>query len=73
WSLLQSIPICSQASQGLAACTTVSPFPIRLTSLDLMYRDGWTISGGIGHKFNDQWAAAGQLTWDRGTSHGYGS
>ncbi|MDX8449263.1 OmpP1/FadL family transporter [Mesorhizobium captivum] len=73
WSLLQSVPICSQASQGIAACTTVAPSPIRLTSLDLMYRDGWTVSGGVGHKFNDQWSAAGQLTWDRGTSHGYGS
>ncbi|TIS62400.1 MAG: transporter [Mesorhizobium sp.] len=73
WSILQSIPICSQASKGVAACTTISPIPIRWTSLDLMYRDGWTVSGGIGHKFNDQWSAAGQLTWDRGTSHGYGS
>ena len=57
-----------QASQPLAACTTVSPSPIRLTSLDLLYRDGWTVSGGVGHKFNDQWSAAGQLSWDRGTS-----
>ncbi|TPJ12865.1 transporter [Mesorhizobium sp. B2-7-3] len=73
WSVLQSIPICSQATRGIAACTTTSPQPVRWTSLDLMYRDGWTVSGGIGHKFNDQWSAAGQLTWDRGTSHGYGS
>lgn len=43
------------------------------TSLDLLYRDGWTVSGGIGHKFNDQWSGAVSLTWDRGTSHGYGT
>jgi long-chain fatty acid transport protein len=43
------------------------------TSLDLLYRDGWTITGGIGHKFNDQWSGAVSLTWDRGTSHGYGA
>jgi len=73
WSVLQSIPICSQASQGLADCTTVSPSPIRLTSLDLMYRDGWTVTTGIGHKFNDQWSGAAQISWDRGTSHGVGS
>jgi long-chain fatty acid transport protein len=72
WSVLQSIPICSVASKPLA-CTTVSPFGIRMTSLDLMYRDGWTVTTGIGHKFNDQWSAAGQISWDRGTSHGYGS
>ena len=73
WSVLQSVPICSQASQGLADCTTVSPSPIRLTSLDLMYRDGWTVTTGIGHKFNDQWSGAAQISWDRGTSHGVGS
>lgn len=72
WSVLQSIPICSVASKPLA-CTTVSPFGIRMTSLDLMYRDGWTVTTGIGHKFNDRWSAAGQISWDRGTSHGYGS
>ncbi|WP_026623272.1 long-chain fatty acid transport protein [Ensifer sp. WSM1721] len=50
------------------------PAPGRFpTSLDLLYRDGWTITGGIGHKFNDQWSGAVSLTWDRGTSHGYGT
>ncbi|WP_438748707.1 OmpP1/FadL family transporter [Pararhizobium sp. O133] len=43
------------------------------TSLTLLYRDGWTVSGGVGHKFNDQWSGAASLTWDRGTSHGYGN
>ncbi|MDZ7875399.1 MAG: hypothetical protein U5N27_21310 [Rhizobium sp.] len=43
------------------------------TSLDLAYRDGWTINGGIGHKLNDQWSVAGSVTWDRGTSQGFGS
>jgi long-chain fatty acid transport protein len=73
WSVLQSIPICSQDFKGLAPCTTVSPVPIRLTSLDLMYRDGWTVTSGIGHKFNEQWSGAAQIAWDRGTSHGVGS
>ncbi|ARM12164.1 MULTISPECIES: OmpP1/FadL family transporter [Rhizobium] len=65
WSVLQSVAFCP--TNGL-------PCPAGgLTSLDLFYRDGWTISGGIGHKFNEQWAAAVSLTWDRGTSQGYGS
>ncbi len=68
WSDLQSIPFCPTATKGLAACTTTSP--VRATSLDLLYRDGWTVSGGIGHKFNDQWSGAAVLTWDRGTSTG---
>lgn len=43
------------------------------TSLDLAYRDGWTISGGIGHKLTEQWSVAGSITWDRGTSQGFGA
>jgi len=70
WSVLQSVPICPV---GFPSSTCFTNGPGQVTSLDLMYRDGWTVSGGIGHKFNDQWSAAGQLTWDRGTSHGYGA
>ncbi|MER8746634.1 OmpP1/FadL family transporter [Mesorhizobium sp. M1004] len=66
WSVLQSIPFCPTGAPG--ACTTTGP--TRATSLDLLYRDGWTVSGGIGHKFNDQWSGAAILTWDRGTSTG---
>lgn len=43
------------------------------TSLPLAYQDGWTVSGGIGHKLNEQWSVAGSVTWDRGTSQGFGS
>ncbi|RWK05905.1 OmpP1/FadL family transporter [Mesorhizobium sp.] len=70
WSVLQSVPICPV---GVPAALCFTNSPAEVTSLDLMYRDGWTVSGGIGHKFNDQWSAAGQLSWDRGTSHGYGA
>ncbi|MGR6465727.1 OmpP1/FadL family transporter [Rhizobium sp. PAMB 3182] len=58
WSQLQSIPFYLNANGAEA------------TSLDLLYRDGWTITGGIGHKFNDQWSGAVSLTWDRGTTTG---
>jgi long-chain fatty acid transport protein len=74
WSTLQIVPICTEASKGLADCNSGVTNPaVRPTSLDLMYRDGWTVTGGIGHKFNEQWSGAAQLSWDRGTSHGYGS
>ncbi|MBW9113191.1 transporter [Rhizobium cauense] len=71
WSVLQSIPLCPTSTKGLIACTPSSR--AKLTSLDLLYQDGWTITGGIGHKFNEQWTGAVSLTWDRGTSHGYGA
>ena len=63
------MPFCPKATKGVVACTAGS----QLTSLDLFYRDGWTVSGGVGHKFNEQWAGAVSLTWDRGTSQGYGA
>ncbi|MEZ2333012.1 outer membrane protein transport protein [Mesorhizobium sp. RCC_202] len=74
WSVLQSVPICYVGTAS-ADCFTGGPLSgsHQVTSLDLMYRDGWTVTGGIGHKFNDQWSAAGQISWDQGTSHGYGS
>jgi long-chain fatty acid transport protein len=64
WSILQSVVLCPTSGVCPAG---------GLTSLDLAYRDGWTISGGIGHKFNDKWAGAVSVTWDRGTSDGYGA
>jgi long-chain fatty acid transport protein len=58
WSQLQSVRFCPATPGPLTPCT----------SLDLLYRDGITVTGGIGHKFNDRWSGAVSLTWDRGTS-----
>ncbi|WP_026187460.1 OmpP1/FadL family transporter [Ensifer sp. BR816] len=63
WSQLQVLNFCP------ATVTLATP----CTSLDLLYRDGWTVTGGIGHKFNDQWSGAVSLAWDRGTSTGIGT
>lgn len=41
-----------------------------VTALNLYFKDGWTVSGGVGHKFNEQWSAAATVTWDRGTTTG---
>ncbi|MDR6431088.1 OmpP1/FadL family transporter [Brucella pseudogrignonensis] len=48
----------------------VVPKGANITNLNMYYQDGWTVSGGIGHKFNEQWSAAGTVTWDRGTTTG---
>jgi long-chain fatty acid transport protein len=60
WSRLGIIPI-----NGVRSPVTGLPSPV---SFDLLYRDGWTVSGGIAHKFTDQLSGAVSLTWDRGTS-----
>jgi len=71
WSQLQRVVFCPEVTRGLAACRSGSP--TERTSLDLFYRDGWTISGGVGHKFDEQWSGALSLTWDRGVSTGLGT
>ncbi|WLR94116.1 OmpP1/FadL family transporter [Shinella zoogloeoides] len=70
WSQLQSLPFCPESTRAVACRTRGAT---EATSLDLFYRDGWTISGGVGHKFNEQWSGALSLTWDRGVSTGLGT
>lgn len=36
--------------------------------LEYYFRDGWTLSGGIGHAFTEEISGVMGLTWDRGTS-----
>jgi long-chain fatty acid transport protein len=71
WSQLQSVVFCPTSTKGVIECNSTSP--ARATSLDLLYRDGWTVSAGVGHKFNDQWSGAASIAWDRGTSTGLGT
>jgi long-chain fatty acid transport protein len=43
------------------------------TILDTPYywKDGWTVTGGIAHAFNDSMSGLVSLTWDSGVSTGY--
>jgi len=36
--------------------------------LEYYYRDGWTVSGGVGHSFTETISGVLGLTWDRGVS-----
>ncbi|MBJ6131547.1 transporter [Ochrobactrum sp. Q0168] len=63
WSSVTSVDF-------VASDNEVLPTGTRVTSLNLYYQDGWTLRGGIGHRFNDHWSLDGTLTWDRGTSTG---
>lgn len=60
WSKLGVIPI-----KGVRNPVFGTPSKV---SFDPLYRDGWTIAGGVGHKFTDMISGAAQITWDRGTS-----
>ncbi len=37
---------------------------------NFFWRDGWTITGGVGHQFNETVSGAISLTWDRGVGTG---
>lgn len=66
WKSIQQATFVSNGNRGL-------PDGTKITSLDLYYQDGWTVSGGVGHKFNEQWSGAATVTWDRSTSTGWTS
>ncbi|WP_417582406.1 OmpP1/FadL family transporter [Pelagibacterium sp.] len=42
--------------------------PVRTVGTTLNYRDGWTVTGGVGHALTADLTVLGTLTWDRGTS-----
>ncbi len=56
WSVLQTLDY------------TISGVPDQ--EKNFFWRDGWTISGGIGHTFTDKVSGAVSLTWDRGVGTG---
>jgi long-chain fatty acid transport protein len=49
--------------------TIAGPGPIGGDKIkEFYFRDGWTVSGGVGHAFTENVSGALSLTWDRGTS-----
>lgn len=36
-----------------------------------VWRDGWTVTGGVGHAFNENISGLASITWDRGVGTGY--
>jgi long-chain fatty acid transport protein len=35
------------------------------------WKDGWTVTAGVGHAFSDKISGAAQITWDRGVGTGW--
>lgn len=56
WSVLQSLTVASPLA------TVVDTY---------QWRDGWTVTGGVVHSFNDVFAGQASLTWDRGVTTGW--
>jgi long-chain fatty acid transport protein len=56
WSVLQNL-------------TVITPLSTQIDQYQ--WRDGWTVTGGVGHAFNDMISGTMSLTWDRGVSTGW--
>lgn len=59
WSVLQSISLV----EGLANQ--------KFSTSRFFFKDGWTVTGGVAHRFNEQLAASASVTWDRGVTTGW--
>ena len=49
--------------------SVVGGFPI--TTDEFYWKDGWTFTGGVAHKFNDMLSGLASFTYDRGVTTGY--
>lgn len=47
----------------------VGPIGVSVDSFN--WRDGWTVTGGVGHQFTDRVSGLAAITWDRGVGTGY--
>lgn len=62
WSVMQEFVSQSYWAPGVPGPGSVNEYH---------WRDGWTLTGGIGHQFNEQLSGLLALTWDRGVATGY--
>lgn len=59
WSVLEDI----QVVEGIAGQT--------FSTTRFFFEDGWTLTGGLGHRFNSSLSGSMSLTWDKGVSTGW--
>lgn len=59
WSVLEDI----QVVEGIAGQG--------FSTTRFFFEDGWTVTGGLGHRFNPSLSGSMSLTWDKGVSTGW--
>lgn len=67
WSSIERISFVNSSGQIYAGIFAPGQ---EIMALELGFKDGWTVVGGVGHKIDDQWSAAATVSWDRGTTRG---
>ena len=68
WLAFGSVKWMDWSVQKELLVTTATP----IGSRDIYnWRDGWTVTGGVGHAFTDQISGVASLTWDSGVGTGW--
>ncbi len=68
WLAFGSVKWSDWSVQKQLLVTTATP----LGSQDVYnWKDGWTVTGGVGHAFNERVSGLVSLTWDQGVMTGY--
>lgn len=67
WSTIQQVQVFLNPNTFAAGTPALA---LNGVSIDGYFRDGWTVQGGVGYRFNEKLAASGSVTWDRGVSNG---
>lgn len=74
WSQLGSIPINGGVTATAVADLGVAQVALPTTlAFEPLYRDGYTVTAGIGKVFTEKLSGLASITWDRGTSTTIGS
>ncbi len=61
WSVLEELKVTA----------ALGPVVVASISDTYQWRDGWTVTGGVGHQFSDSVSGSASLTWDRGVATGW--
>ena len=59
WSVLRDL----QVNEGIGGR--------RFSTTNFFFNDGWTVTGGVGHRFNKKFGGTLSLTWDKGVTSGW--
>lgn len=54
-----------------ALIVSVPGFPPANSEDTYNWKDGWTVTGGVGHAFNDRISGLASLSWDKGVNTGW--
>ena len=76
WLAFGSVKWADWSVQDKLLVTSVIPTPVGPiagpgSDDEYHWKDGWTVTGGVGHAFNDRVSGLVSLTWDSGVSTGY--